>query len=230
MPRVQAQASHTASQSAIDAALQEQVSSAAADRADVQRVLANPEVKAVADAAGIDLRRASTAVASLDGEQLSQIAAQARQVDQALAGGQSKIVISTTVIIIALLVLILLMYLVLGCLMDALAMIILTVPIIFPVIKELGFDPIWFGVIIVMTVELGLIHPPVGMNIFVIKSVVEDAKIVPTADGKAHRLSLDIVPVASARKAEKKPLQTVSLSSLPARGRRVKRGYCAPMR
>ena len=110
MPRVQAQAqaSHTASQSAIDAALQEQVSSAAADRANVQRVLANPDVKAVADAAGIDLRRASTAVASLEGEQLSQIAAQARQVDQALAGGQSKIVISTTMIIIALLVLILL--------------------------------------------------------------------------------------------------------------------------
>src|SRR6266496_4009704 len=73
--------------------------------------------------------------------------------------------------------LIMIMYLVLGCLMDALAMIIITVPIIFPVIKELGFDPIWFGVIIVMTVELGLIHPPVGMNIFVIKSVVEDVKI-----------------------------------------------------
>ncbi|HJU31748.1 MAG TPA: TRAP transporter permease [Hyphomicrobiaceae bacterium] len=75
------------------------------------------------------------------------------------------------------LALIMVMYLVLGCLMDAMAMIILTVPIIFPVIKQLGFDPIWFGVIIVMTVELGLIHPPVGMNIFVIRSVVEDAKI-----------------------------------------------------
>ena len=75
------------------------------------------------------------------------------------------------------LALIMLMYLVLGCLMDALAMIILTVPIVFPVIKALGFDPIWFGVIVVMTVELGLIHPPVGMNIFVIKSVVEDVKI-----------------------------------------------------
>jgi tripartite ATP-independent transporter DctM subunit len=75
------------------------------------------------------------------------------------------------------LALILIMYLVLGCLMDALAMIILTVPIIFPVVVALGFDPIWFGVIIVMTVELGLIHPPVGMNIFVIKSVVEDVKI-----------------------------------------------------
>ncbi|MFL5052060.1 MAG: TRAP transporter large permease [Xanthobacteraceae bacterium] len=75
------------------------------------------------------------------------------------------------------LALIMLMYLVLGCLMDALAMIILTVPIIFPVIKQLGFDPIWFGVIVVMTVELGLIHPPVGMNIFVIRSVIEDVKI-----------------------------------------------------
>ena len=108
MPRVQAQAAHTASQSAIDAALQQHVSSAAADRADLLRVLANPEVKAVADKAGLDLRKATTAVASLEGQQLSQLAAQARQVDQALAGGQSRIVISTTVIIIALLVLILL--------------------------------------------------------------------------------------------------------------------------
>ena len=74
------------------------------------------------------------------------------------------------------LALILLMYLVLGCLMDAMAMVILTVPIIFPVITALGFDPIWFGVIIVMTVELGLIHPPVGMNVFVIKSVVGDVR------------------------------------------------------
>jgi C4-dicarboxylate transporter, DctM subunit len=72
------------------------------------------------------------------------------------------------------LALIMLMYLVLGCLMDAMAMIILTVPIIFPVIVQMGFDPIWFGVIIVMTVELGLIHPPVGMNVFVIKSVIKE--------------------------------------------------------
>lgn len=75
------------------------------------------------------------------------------------------------------LILIMLMYLFLGCIMDAMAMIILTIPIVFPVIKELGFDPIWFGVIIVMTVELGLIHPPVGMNVFVIKSVIKDVKL-----------------------------------------------------
>ena len=107
VPRVQAQTSHTASQSAIDAALQQHVSAVAADRADILRVLNRPDVKAVADKAGLDLRRATTAVASLDGKQLSEVAAQARQVDQALAGGQSRIVISTTVIIIALLVLIL---------------------------------------------------------------------------------------------------------------------------
>ena len=81
------------------------------------------------------------------------------------------------------LALILLMYLVLGCLMDAMAMIILTVPIIFPVIVQLGFDPIWFGIIIVMTVELGLIHPPVGMNVFVIKSVVHDVSFTTIFKG-----------------------------------------------
>ena len=81
------------------------------------------------------------------------------------------------------LALIMVMYLVLGCLMDAMAMIILTVPIIFPLITKLGFDPIWFGVIIVMTVELGLIHPPVGMNVFVIKSVVKDVSFTTIFKG-----------------------------------------------
>ena len=91
------------------------------------------------------------------------------------------------------LALIMLMYLVLGCLMDALAMIILTVPIIFPVIHQLGFDPIWFGVIIVMTVELGLIHPPVGMNVFVIKSVIEDVKISTIFYGVIPFILTDLV-------------------------------------
>jgi len=92
--------------------------------------------------------------------------------------------------------LIMLMYLVLGCLMDALAMIILTIPIVFPVIKALGFDPIWFGVIIVMTVELGLIHPPVGMNIFVIKSVVEDVKISTIFYGVLPFIVTDLIRLA----------------------------------
>jgi len=94
------------------------------------------------------------------------------------------------------LVLIMLMYLVLGCLMDALAMIILTVPIVYPVIISLGFDPIWFGILIVMVVELGLIHPPVGMNIFVIKSVVEDVKISTIFYGVLPFILTDILRLA----------------------------------
>ncbi|KQY98402.1 C4-dicarboxylate ABC transporter permease [Pseudolabrys sp. Root1462] len=94
------------------------------------------------------------------------------------------------------LVLIMLMYLVLGCIMDAMAMIILTIPIVFPVIKALGFDPIWFGVIIVMTVELGLIHPPVGMNVFVIKSVIKDVKLSTVFKGVLPFVATDIIRLA----------------------------------
>lgn len=89
--------------------------------------------------------------------------------------------------------LIMLMYLILGCLMDAMAMIILTVPIIYPVIIQLGFDPIWFGIIIVMTVELGLIHPPVGMNVFVIKSVVKDVSFMTIFKGVIPFVLTDIL-------------------------------------
>ena len=94
------------------------------------------------------------------------------------------------------LMLILLMYLILGCLMDAMAMIILTVPIVFPMITALGFDPIWFGVIIVMTVELGLIHPPVGMNVFVIKSVVGELRFSTIFRGVAPFIVTDLIRLA----------------------------------
>jgi len=94
------------------------------------------------------------------------------------------------------LLLIMVMYLILGCLMDAMAMIILTVPIIFPVITHLGFDPIWFGVIIVMTVELGLIHPPVGMNVFVIKSVIPEVSFSTIFKGVIPFICADLVRLA----------------------------------
>lgn len=94
------------------------------------------------------------------------------------------------------LALILLMYLVLGCLMDAMAMVILTVPIVFPAVTALGFDPIWFGVIIVMTVELGLIHPPVGMNVFVIKSVVSELRFSTIFRGVAPFIVTDLLRLA----------------------------------
>jgi tripartite ATP-independent transporter DctM subunit len=94
------------------------------------------------------------------------------------------------------LVLIMAMYLILGCLMDAMAMIILTVPIVFPAVTALGFDPIWFGVIIVMTVELGLIHPPVGMNVFVIKTAVEDVSFATIFRGVLPFIGADLLRLA----------------------------------
>jgi tripartite ATP-independent transporter DctM subunit len=70
--------------------------------------------------------------------------------------------------------LILAMYLVAGCFMDSLAMVTLTVPILYPTVLALGFDPIWFGVIIVLVVEMGVITPPVGINVYIIKGVAPD--------------------------------------------------------
>lgn len=75
---------------------------------------------------------------------------------------------------LTIMVLILVIYLILGCLMPAIAMIVLTVPIFYPVITTLGYDSIWFGVIIVIMNEAACITPPVGINVFVIKGVAED--------------------------------------------------------
>lgn len=61
-----------------------------------------------------------------------------------------------------------------GCFMDALAFVVLTVPIFFPVVMELGFDPVWFGVIIVMVTEMGVITPPVGINVYVVYGVAKN--------------------------------------------------------
>ena len=65
-------------------------------------------------------------------------------------------------------------YLIGGCFMDSLAMILLTVPILYPLVTSLGFDPIWFGVIIVLVTEMGVITPPVGINVYVISGIAKD--------------------------------------------------------
>ena len=68
-------------------------------------------------------------------------------------------------------------YVVLGTAMEELSMILLTVPVLFPVVDALGFDPVWFGIIVVIVVQIGLISPPVGMNIFVVKSLLRHLTI-----------------------------------------------------
>lgn len=90
---------------------------------------------------------------------------------------------------------ILFIYLLLGCIMDPMAMILLTVPIFFPLIMKLGFDPIWFGILVVRAVEMGLITPPIGMNVFVIKGVARDVSLYDVFMGIIPFLAADIVCV-----------------------------------
>jgi tripartite ATP-independent transporter DctM subunit len=68
-------------------------------------------------------------------------------------------------------------YVVLGTAMEELSMILLTVPLFFPVVMSLGYDPIWFGIVVVIVVQIGLISPPVGMNIFVVKNLLRHLSI-----------------------------------------------------
>lgn len=73
---------------------------------------------------------------------------------------------------------VLVIYLILGCFIDALALVLLTVPIFFPiVVNTLGYDPVWFGVIVVLVVAMGVITPPVGMNVYIIKGVAPDVPL-----------------------------------------------------
>ena len=69
---------------------------------------------------------------------------------------------------------VLLTYIVLGTFLEGLAMLVLTLPIVFPLVTEVGFNPIWFGVIVVIVLEMGLISPPVGVNVFVVKGIAPD--------------------------------------------------------
>ena len=68
-------------------------------------------------------------------------------------------------------------YVLLGTIMEELSMVLLTIPVFFPVVVGLGFDPVWFGVLIVLVVQIGLISPPVGMNMFVLNSLIEGVSL-----------------------------------------------------
>lgn len=79
--------------------------------------------------------------------------------------------------VLPMLVIILCGYIVLGMFLEGLAMLVLTVPIIFPMIEAMGLDPIWFGVVMVIVLEMGLISPPVGVNVFMVKSIADDVSL-----------------------------------------------------
>ena len=90
-----------------------------------------------------------------------------------LADGASAMNLSAPVVMI----MIVLAYIVMGCFLEGIGMVLITVPVFLPLVVKFGYDPIWFSILVVIVVEVGLIHPPVGMNLFVIQAQAPDVRI-----------------------------------------------------
>jgi len=90
-------------------------------------------------------------------------------------------------------VIILFFYLVAGCFIDALALVILTIPIFYPVVQGLGYDPIWFGVMIVLVTQMGVITPPVGVCVYVVAGMERDVPMQKIFKGSMPFLAAMIV-------------------------------------
>lgn len=87
------------------------------------------------------------------------------------------------------------LYILLGTVLESLSMILLTVPIFFPIILALGYDPVWFGILVVMVVEIGLITPPIGVNLFVIRSVMPDIPMMTVVRGVVPFIVADVLRI-----------------------------------
>ena len=87
-------------------------------------------------------------------------------------------------------------YVVLGTAMEELSMILLTVPVLFPLVVHLGFDPIWFGILVVVVVEIGLISPPVGMNLFVLRTLLPHVSTITLYRGVGPFVVADVIRLA----------------------------------
>ena len=103
------------------------------------------------------------------------------QIPQLLANWVVGLQVHPMIILISIVI----VYIILGCFIDTLSSMIITLPIVFPIILELGFSPIWFGVLMVQNAEIGAITPPFGMNLFVLKSMLEDYSLTDIFKGVA---------------------------------------------
>lgn len=90
-------------------------------------------------------------------------------------------------------ILIIFAYIVMGCFLEAIGMVLITVPVFQPLIVKFGYDPIWFAIIVVIMVEIGLIHPPVGMNLFVIQAQAPDVRIAAIYRGIVPFLAAPLI-------------------------------------
>jgi TRAP-type C4-dicarboxylate transport system permease large subunit len=93
-------------------------------------------------------------------------------------------------------IIILAFYIIAGMVIDEIAMVLLTIPIVFPIVTGLGFDPVWFGVLVVVTVQIGLIAPPVGIICFVMNNMVPDIGLVNIYKGAMPFVIADLIWLA----------------------------------
>lgn len=109
--------------------------------------------------------------------------------------GLLKLVQGTTLPPFGVILVIIVIYLFLGSVLESLSMILLTVPIFFPVIVALGYDPVWFGILIVMVIEVGLIHPPIGINLYVIRSMMPEIPMMAIVKGVIPFIVSDLLRI-----------------------------------
>ena len=88
------------------------------------------------------------------------------------------------------------LYIVMGAFLEGIGMLLITVPITLPLVLSFGYDPVWFGVLLVILIEIGLIHPPMGMNLFAINAVTREISIFDIYKGSAPFLIAPIILIA----------------------------------
>ena len=86
-------------------------------------------------------------------------------------------------------------YIVLGCILESISMMLLTVPVFYPVMQSLGLDLVWFGIVVVVVIEISLITPPIGLNVFVLKSMLPEVELTKIFRGVLPFIAADIVRI-----------------------------------
>jgi tripartite ATP-independent transporter DctM subunit len=109
--------------------------------------------------------------------------------------GLLKLVEGTSLPPFGVILILIVIFLLLGSVLESLSMILLTVPIFFPVVVKLGYDPVWFGILIVMVVEVGLIHPPIGINLYVIRSMMPEIPMMSIVKGVIPFIVSDLLRI-----------------------------------
>ncbi|MFM6854288.1 MAG: TRAP transporter large permease subunit, partial [Sphingopyxis sp.] len=148
---------------------------------------------AVKDAIGATLHTAGMIYVVIIGALLFATFVSASGMTEALSGAVRGLDANPVVAIIAMTVILLL----LGSFLDGVALMLLTTPIFLPIAEQLGYSPIWFGIFLVRTMEIGFVHPPLGLNIYVIQGIAKDLTLGTIFRGVIPFLVADFVHLAA---------------------------------